>query len=446
MQGNEFKKWGPYLSFGVNSSTEMRISWETDQYLNMRFLRYGKTNNCDKIVKHEWIEPTRHHCIILSDLEPNTQYFYKIRRWKDSDEDNKVYSFKTGPKLPEINMDDKKNNGNEANGKIDIDSYNSEFEFTVCGDIHAGDNAPIAGGQISMDKMAPNRNFNVFVGDTMNDGTNESHWQDFFKTLGPWLHQIPAMNTTGNHETNNEAKFCRFIKTWDHPYVDWKMGGYYAFQYGNMGFIMMDSCNAGRQRGVEALPSDEQYEWIEETLEKFSKKNLWIVACLHHQIFSTGDFSMVKIMEDIYKTLFDEFHVDFVFYGHDHHYEMFWPGYNDGKVDEWGGTKYIVAGGGGGQQRVDHAIMGDRDGKTKYVWSGRTYSYKRDGIIPESDNIKGEAKGARNDEFVKSSQIFGIIEPNFVHLKIKGNKCNLRCIGWQNQVYHEMNFDKNKKS
>jgi hypothetical protein len=41
MQANlGFMEWGPHLSFGADSSTEMRISWESDQYLFEVEFRY----------------------------------------------------------------------------------------------------------------------------------------------------------------------------------------------------------------------------------------------------------------------------------------------------------------------------------------------------------------------------------------------------------------------
>ena len=91
-----------------------------------------------------------------------------------------------------------------------------------------------------------------------------------------------------------------------------------------------------------------------------------------------------------------------------------------GKDEAWGGTKYFVAGGGGGPERVDYSIMGYRDGKTKYVWPKRIMSYEKDGIIPPSENIKKGSAGFRNDEMVKN-QLMAVLEPNFVHLKINGN-------------------------
>ena len=139
-------------------------------------------------------------------------------------------------------------------------------------------------------------------------------------------------------------------------------------------------------------------------------------------------------MHEVYRPLCQEYHVDAVFYGHDHHYEAFWVD----KDTEWGGTLYFVAGGGGGQHHIDHGIMGDRDGKTKYVWPGRFLNVRQHGVPPETKNITGRAKGFRNDDLVRECQLFGILEPNFVHVRIDGDIMDLKSIGWQKQVYHHL--------
>ncbi|MHA1821018.1 MAG: metallophosphoesterase [Promethearchaeota archaeon] len=423
-----FKNWGPYLSYGYDSSKEIRISWETEQMYNKTYVEWGQDKEHLEKEEISWMDSSNHHCVILSDLKPKTEYYYKIYtgdpiRGLGDPRENMIYKFKTGPQLVD---------GDGA------DSKDIEFEFTMVGDMHANYCSNVSASFAAMDRNAPDRDFVITLGDCIDNGNKKSDWQSFFRDINPWLPTIPVMNTTGNHDTGNPAKYARFIRTWDHPYVDKRKGGYYSFRYGNAAFIIIDSNNGGTW---QPTPLDDQYDWIESELEKYYEQNLWIFVTLHHQIYSTGDFSMSHIANEVYRPLFDEYHVDAVFYGHDHHYEAFWTN----KDSEWGGTKYFVSGAGGGQNRVDYSIMGDRDGKTKYVWLGRTYIYKRDGIIPPTPNITKHAMGFRNDEIVKNSQLYGVLEPHFVDVKIRGNECQLRAIGYQNQVFHELKFKKTLK-
>ncbi|MBD3351002.1 MAG: hypothetical protein GF364_05895 [Candidatus Lokiarchaeota archaeon] len=289
-----------------------------------------------------------------------------------------------------------------------------------------------------MDRTAPDRDFHVVVGDSINDGSKEADWQYFFEKTNSWLHNIPMMNCTGNHDTNSRLKYGRFAKTWDHPYVDMKNGGYYSFRYANALFIMADSDNGGR---LGTVFSDKQFEWVEDELEKGFNNNLWIFVCFHRQMYSTGDFSMEPILHQFYRPLFDQYHVDCVMYGHDHNYQAFWTD----RESDWGGTKYFVCGAAGGQEKMEVKIMGPNKGKTIYVWPSRTYIYKRDGIPPIVEGASISQTSHRLDEVCKD-QLYAILEPNFVDFKIKGNQCHVRAMGWQDQVFHQFNFTKNPKN
>jgi len=102
-------------------------------------------------------------------------------------------------------------------------------------------------------------------------------------------------------------------------------------------------------------------------------------------------------------------------------------------VVAWGGTLFFVAGAGGGQHHIDYGIMGDRDGRTNYVWPGRFLNVRKHGIPPA-----GKYGGARIDEVVGTCQLLGVLEPNFVHVRIDGDVMDVRAIGWQKQVYHHV--------
>jgi len=133
--------------------------------------------------------------------------------------------------------------------------------------------------------------------------------------------------------------------------------------------------------------------------------------------------------------------VDCVMYGHDHNYKVFWTD----KDSDWGGSKYMVCGGSGGPVRTELKILGKNRGETIYVWPGLTYSYKRDGILPRGKEVSANINNHRMDDICKT-QIYGVLTPNFVHFNIKGDNCVVRCIGFQDQPYHEFSFSKTKKN
>jgi predicted phosphodiesterase len=399
-----FEDWGPYTSFGTDASTEIRIAWKSHKYSHSRTVWYGKTPDCDQTAEDQWVHPNQSHVVKLTGLTPNTKYYYKIAPYP-----KKVYSFKTGPapgdRIP--------------------------FNFNVMGDMHASPTNNLQPGFEAALRLTPDHDFGVAVGDSINDGNDPTHWNAFFAGAAEYLTQKTLMNATGNHDTGNDEKYCRFLAAWPHPYVNPKAGAYYAMEYGNAVFIFLDSSNAG---GIGEIPSDDQLEWLEATLQKYAKQDRWIFMFLHHQIFSTGDFGCAYIMEEIYRNLAKEYHIDAIFYGHDHHYECYWV---DRDAD-YGGTLYFVTGAHGGHQYVDYNIQWDRQGKTKYIWPGRILNVRKHGVPPLYPGISGGAKDFRNDAIVGSCQLLGVLEPHFVNVSINGDDAEIKAIGWQHQLFHHI--------
>ena len=201
----------------------------------------------------------------------------------------------------------------------------------MAGDMHAAPVNNLKPGFKAMLDVAPNHAFIITLGDCITDGNDLPCWNAFFEDAQEYLPLKPMMNTTGNHDTDNEDKYAHFLQTWTHPFVNSKIGGYYMLKYANAIFFILDSNNAG---GWEPTPSDEQMDWLTENLEQYARKNYWIFLCFHHQVYSSGDFAFAHIMDTIYRPLVQEYHIDAVFYGHDHHYECFWIE----KESEYGGT------------------------------------------------------------------------------------------------------------
>jgi acid phosphatase type 7 len=394
----KFVEWGPYLSYGEDPATSMTITWRTSQPSADGWLKYGKDNDAMETVIEQG-DPSTSHVFRLAGLESETTYSYQISR-----DGNATWTFKTGHPAGTF----------------------TPFEFIINGDMHAYPCNSLSRYFELMASEAPNHEFYVGLGDFVNDGMNIKHWNALFFDGKEYFATRPLMNATGNHDCDNKEKYKNYLDAFKHPYVDPKEGAYYLLEYGNVVLFFVDSSNGGRGG---SLPSDEQYEWLETNLEKYAKLDRWIFLFMHHQIYSTGDFSCTNVMHDVFRPICQKYHVDAVFYGHDHHYECFWVD----RDAEWGGTLFFVAGAGGGQHHIDHGIMGDREGRTNYIWPGRFLNVRKHGIPPAGKNGV-----ARNDDVVGSCQLLGVLEPNFVHVRIDGDVMDVKCIGWQKQVYHHV--------
>jgi predicted phosphodiesterase len=404
MDIGNFQDWGPYVSYGNDAGSEIRIAWKSNKLSHSRWLKFGLNPECTTLIKEPWTGPTNSHVVILKNLSPKTKYYYQISRDPDQ-----IYSFSTG---------------------LSTTSKNA-FSFNVFGDMHAYPSNNISHGFATALNLTPNHNFGVTVGDSINDGNDPTHWNAFFAMAKDYLIQKPLMNATGNHDTDNEDKYCRFLQAWPHPYVDPTKGAYYHMEYGNAVFIFIDSDNAGKW---EPTPLDEQYDWLEETLQKYAKKEKWIFLIMHHQVYSTGDFSCHHAMHDVFRPLAQEYHIDAIFYGHDHHYEAYWVD----RESDYGGTLFFVTGANGGHHHVDYNIMHDRDGKTKYIWPGRVLNVRKNGLPAPHPNISEHALGFRNDEVVGTCQLLGVLEPHFINVTINGDEAEFKAFGWQHQLFHHI--------
>ncbi len=432
---DDFECWGPYITFGNDASTEVRITWRSKFMTMNKWIEYGKTEACKEKIEKE-TDPRYLHSFILTDLEPDTTYYFRISRPENHIKDKKdIYN--AGILIPEFIEKEGKPiyRFTTAPSSSTVDSQDPiSFDFCVTSDIHC-EGTNIENSLTQMEEYPGDIRFLTVTGDVTSHGGRESAWNSYFYQLHPYTYtedmkHFALMNIPGNHDGDHPETYAKFVHTFKNPYEDVRKGGFYYFIYGNAVFIMLDSCNAGQTQAPQGLVSDDQMSWLESTLEKFAKKDYWVFVCLHHEIYSTGyKNGMIKLYEMIYKDLFNEYHVDAVFYGHDHQFEVYWQN----REEDWGGTHYIILGNGGnGLSNLKE--MKTREPQANYIWEGKTYVFERDGILD------GNPNGARNDEAIKSAFQYGLIEKTgFLYVNIEGDTCELKMIGSEDGTlyYHD---------
>lgn len=402
-----------------------------------KWIEYGETENCDTRIEKE-TEPRYQHSFRLTALKPDTTYYFRISRPENHIED-KVDIYNAGVLIPELVEKDEKPIYSFRTAPRCPDGSRTEtcsFEFCVTSDLHCtGTNI-----EDSLATMAAHSNdmrFLTVTGDITNHGGEESAWNSFFYQLHPYTHSKDLNNPAllsipGNHDSDHVETYAHYIHAFDHPYEDQRKGGNYYVVYGNAVFIMLDTCNAGRSQGPQGLIAVDQMQWLGLTLKAFAKKHYWIFVCLHHQIYSTGyKNGMIKAFETAYLDLFSEYQVDAVFYGHDHHFEVYWQN----RASAWGGTHYYLVGN-GGTMLTNLEEMKRRKPNTNYVWTRKTYLVHRDGIL------NGNPNGARNDEAIRDAFQYGLIETmGFLNVRIHGDVCEVRMIGSRDgTVYYRDEF------
>ena len=292
-QGNEIIN-GPYLQ--NVSKDSITVMWETLR-LDESHVEYGLTQNYE--MSETDPELVRIHEVILTSLEPETMYHYRVSC------------------------------GTQTVSKTFITGVHEEtpFSFVVYGDSFK---YPNKHRQIAKGISEAKPNFIIHTGDLVNGGFRLATWdKQFFWPLFDVIDHIPLFPCLGNHE-DSRKNYSRFFSLPNNE-------SYYSFDYGNSHFTVLDS-------NVEYNQDSEQYKWLEEDLRASDK--FWKFVGFHHPPYSSGRHKSSLKIRDAWTPLFSKYKVDVVFTGHDHLYERTYPIAPAFSEDKHPIT-YVVTGGGG---------------------------------------------------------------------------------------------------
>ena len=266
-------------------------------------------------VRHvEHPQAVRHHVFELTELAPDTLYFYEITSEGLS---SGRHQFRTLPEQPE------------------------SYRVLVVGDVRS---QPKVWGQVSQ-RMFEHEQDALFVigtGDYPIDGREYQRWVDeFFAPGRNFLGRMPMWPAIGNHEVSGRhddaATFeaAHFLSLFDLPGNE----RWYRVEYPLISLLVLDT-------NSRMAPGMAQYEWLRQQLR--SARNRYTLVALHHQPITSGPHG--ALLKDgtpkewpldegrrFLVPLFEMYDVDLVLGGHDHLYER----------STKDGVTYIVTGGGG---------------------------------------------------------------------------------------------------
>ncbi|MFC1671289.1 purple acid phosphatase family protein [Spirochaetota bacterium] len=375
---------GPHVQFGpyknnrvISTSGKMIIWWYSPvKSSESQYLMFGKSQITKNMIKKKEIPhgDGKRHEVKLENLSPSTTYYYYIPGF-----DNNIYNFSTGPDI---------NDKSSFNVLCIGDTSNhGGLKYSYYGEINS-----IAGEFYGNKKIKPA--FKLLLGDIAYRGNDLDSWRIFFDNGDIHNPYLQSMTAFGNHESYRDygGNFNYFF---NRP-------RYYSFTYGNAHFIAINPFD-----GFKNIAGKDQYKFIKGELKKYSGKK-WIIIFLHVPPLSTGDFNMNRLLIAQFYSLFRKYKVDLVLAGHDHHYDSFWID----KKAQWGGTIYIVNGGGG--SRVDDYIM-RRNHKSWQTWyHQRTSDF---GLY-------------LHDEITRKYHIYGELSWGFLDIKINANKLTTSYYRW----------------
>ncbi len=187
--------------------------------------------------------------------------------------------------------------------KTASDSLSTNFSFTFAGDTRTRVNI-----WNKVSNVIENTDFSLFLGDLVEDGSNDSLWENWYDYGKIFLSKNLIFHSIGNHDYPNDIYLNQFVLPGNELY--------YSFNYGNALFICLNSEN----------PADlTQYTWLLNTLE-INKTKTWKFVFFHRPFFTNGGHQgeMNAYFDTWWKT-FDDYGVDMIFNGHTHNYQRTIP-------------------------------------------------------------------------------------------------------------------------
>ena len=212
-------------------------------------------------------------------------------------------------------------------------------------------------------------------------------WTDFWENNSRSARHRPWMPSAGNHENElgngpigYEAYQTYFSLPSQTGQTDVTKGLWYAFTVGSVRVISLANDDVCLQDGgnsyVRGYSQGAQKTWLEKELKATRSSDAidWIVVCMHQVVTSTADqFNGADLgIRQEWVPLFDQYGVDLVVCGHEHHYERSHPirgqrqdatltpiprGTRTDVIDTTEGTVHMVLGGGGTSVPSNHLFF-----------------------------------------------------------------------------------------
>lgn len=328
------------LTWAGDPSTSQAVTWRTDSTVTKSYAQIlveGSSPNLEKPESKEYgastsslkgaaYERANYHSVSFTELKPDQIYTYRVG---DGTSWSEWFQFKTGP------------------------ASTKPFSFIYLGD--AQNDIKSKWSRVIRRAFATygDARFIVHAGDLINRSNNDNEWGEWHYGGGFINGMIPSIPSPGNHEYfRDEQKVLTLDPHWQAQYTlpengpeGLKESAYYI-DYSNVRMISLNT----QMIVLDSNSLKIQAAWLETVLKNNPQR--WTMITYHHPIYSTAKGRDNKEFREIFKPLFDKYHVDLLLQGHDHTYSR---GQNlptgvSGKV---GGPMYVVSVAGPKMYKVD---------------------------------------------------------------------------------------------
>lgn len=328
------------LTWSADPKTTQSVTWRTDCTILKSVAQVLVEESSPKLEKPEAkeydaittslagaaFEKANYHSVTFTNLKPDQVYTYRVG---DGTNWSEWFQFKTAP------------------------AVTKPFSFIYLGD--AQNDIKSKWSRVIRRAFATHGDarFIVHAGDLINRSNNDSEWGEWHYGGGFINGMIPSIPSSGNHEYfRDEKKVLTLDPHWREQYTlpengpDGLKESVYYIDYSNVRVISLNS----QMMMLDSNSLKIEAKWLEEVLKNNPQQ--WTMITYHHPIYSTAKGRDNKEFRELFKPLFDKYHVDLLMQGHDHTYSR---GQNlptgvSGKV---GGPMYVVSVAGPKMYKVD---------------------------------------------------------------------------------------------
>ena len=330
----------PYLQSPTESS--IYVCWHAS-ISPESVVEYGTTESLGNSATgdvHIWEDSTTWHWVKLTNLEPETVYYYQAI---SDTMKSKVYKFKTPPRK------------GQKTGHIrfaiigDTRTYPDQFTDVVTS---IREKVTELYGDPDIEN---NLNLILSNGDIVTYGPTLSQYKsEWFEPLSGITANVPMMVSIGDHE-HDADNYYHYMKYED--FAGPQGERYYSFQYGRVLFIAVHSI----------FHTEEQLQWLDNLLQSAEADSTidWVIAFTHRpghsEIWPDGNESYVQ--DHVIPIMSKYSKADILTYGHSHAYER-------GQVTD--ASLRLLENGGGGAE-LDR--WREYSNQTDYPEIQKTYDY-----------------------------------------------------------------------
>lgn len=302
----------PYVQMVTQDSAVIR--WMTEDS-ELGVVRYGENREHMPSIMLEG-SSNKNHIVRLTNLEPGTRYYYQTGKVSGYDnrhiEKQWFYTHPDTVKPTRIWVIGDSGDPGPVADQVRDSALNWMRENPITADKASTDADPLIDIWIALGDLA------------YTSGTNAQFQAALFEPYSDLLANTAIWPVYGNHDDRRWTYFRVFDlpQSGEAGGVASKTENYYAIDYSNVHFVMLDSQESDRSK------TGKMAKWLQRDLAENDKP--WVIVAFHHPPYTKGSHDSdeeydsrgrMQDMREIFLPMLEQAGVDLVLSGHSHMYE-----------------------------------------------------------------------------------------------------------------------------